>query len=422
MNPLSYISPQRRLVFLFIAATVFSGVRGIALADWPQFLGPHRNGSATETNLTAWPKEGLTQRWKVRVGTGFSGPIISGNSVTLFHKEEGMEVVSTWNVTNGQLGWVRKWPTTFSDEMGSGDGPRSTPSIAQGRVFALGPDGTLHALSATTGEPLWQLNLVKQFGSDPGFFGYATSPLVLGEQLIIQAGGMGSGTVALAVTDGRVLWKSGSDASGCSSPIPWTPDGKTHVLCFNRAGAVAHDLLTGAELFRFPWRARMHASVNAASPIAVEKDIFLTSSYGAGAAWIRPKAGAVEVLWSGDEALSAHFSTPVESGGFLYGFHGRHESGPALRCIQLSTGIVRWTLDRFGSGSIIRVGSRLLILLESGELVLMEANPLKSIELARSQVAGNGARIIPALADGRLFLRDRSHLICLALPALAGKP
>jgi hypothetical protein len=153
--------------------------------------------------------------------------------------------------------------------------------------------------------------------------------------------------------------------------------------------------------------------VNAASPIGVGDGVFLTSSYGTGAVLLKPDGNTLRVAWSGDEALSAHFATPVLVDGFLYGFHGRQEGGPDFRCIEAATGKVRWSWDRIGSGSVQAAGRTLVLLMESGEVRVLEANPEKRLEKGRFQAAGSGARALPAMARGRFLLRDRSHLLCL---------
>ncbi len=417
------MNPDGRLAgFSAVALFAACSTGMLRAGDWPQFLGPDRNGTSPETIASTWPKEGPPVLWKAKVGEGFSGPVVATGAVHLFHREGDQEVLSAWDAATGAPRWSNRLPTSYSDDLGSGDGPKATPAISDGRVFALSPGGNLRAVSAKDGALLWELDLAKRFGSEHGFFGFATSPLVAGDRVVVQAGGAGASTVALSVTNGRVLWKSGSDESGYGSPVPWIRDGRTNILCFNRAGAVAFALGDGTETLRFPWRSRMHASVNAASPVVLPDGIFLTASYGTGAAWIRPGTREAAVVWSGDDSLSAHFATPVEAGGFLYGFHGRHESGPDFRCIELKTGTVRWTLERAGSGSVVRAGGHLLVLFETGELRLMAVDPSKPVELARAQVAGNGARMIPALANGRLHLRDRSTLYCLGLPLPSPTP
>jgi outer membrane protein assembly factor BamB len=366
--------------------------------------------------LDAVPKEGWPLRWKAAVGEGFSGPVVVSNCVYLFHRSEGQEVLSAYLATDGSLKWKQALPTSYSAQFGGTEGPSATPAADHQRVFALGASGKLRAVSATDGRLLWQVDCAERFGAESGFFGFGSSPLLLGDRLIVQVGGPEACVVAFAVSDGRVLWKAGTDEAGYGSPVPRTRAGRQEVLCFHRAGLLLLDPANGVELARFPWRARMHASVNAATPLAVGDGIFLTSSYGAGAVLLKPDGKTFRSAWSGDESLSSHFATPVLVDGFLYGFHGRQESGCDFRCIEASSGKVRWSLERAGSGSVLAAGRKLLLLMESGEVRVLEANPEKPIEKGRFQAGGSGARALPALALGRFFFRDRAHLLCLEIP------
>jgi outer membrane protein assembly factor BamB len=385
-------------------------------ADWPQFLGPARNGQVLSTSLDRLPKEGWPLRWKAAVGEGFSGPIVVSNCVYVFHRIGGQEILSAFGITDGSPRWKQALPTGYSAQFGGGDGPSATPAADPERVFALGASGMLRAVSATEGRLLWQVDCAERFGAEPGFFGFGSSPLLLGDRLIVQVGGPEASVVAFSVADGRVLWKAGTDEAGYGSPVVQTRGGRQEVLCFNRAGLLVVDPVNGREQGRFPWRARMHASVNAASPVIVGDGVFITSSYGTGAALLKSDGTTLRPAWSGDEALSAHFATPVLVDGFLYGFHGRQESGPDFRCIDAATGKVRWTLERAGSGSVLAAGRKLLLLMESGEVRCLEANPERPVEMGRFQAGASGARALPAVAQGRFFLRDRSHLLCLELP------
>ena len=389
---------------------------GLAGADWPQFLGPDRDGQIPGITLERPPKEGWPLRWRAAIGEGFSGPVVVSNRVYQCHRIGGEEILSAFDTADGIVRWKHSLPTTYSAQFGGGDGPAATPAADARRVFALGASGMLRAVSATDGRLVWQVDCAERFGAEPGFFGFGSSPLLLGDRLIVQVGGPEACVVAFAVADGKVLWKTGSDEAGYGSPVLRNREGRQEVLCFHRAGLGVLDAASGRELDRFPWRARIHASVNAASPVVVGDGVFLTASYATGGVLLKPDGKTLKPAWSGDEALSAHFATPVLVDGCLYGFHGRQESGPDFRCIEAATGKVRWSLERTGSGSVLAAGRSLLLLLESGEVRLLEAQPEKPREIGRFQASGSGARAVPAVARGRFFLRDRSHLLCLELP------
>jgi hypothetical protein len=176
------------------------------------------------------------------------------------------------------------------------------------------------------------------------------------------------------------------------------------------------DAESGKVKFTKEWRARLDASVNAATPIVRKDEVFLSSSYGVGAVVLKAKADEWDELWSGDRSLSCHYDTPVLVGDHLYGLDGRQEGGGArLRCVEWKSGEVKWSVDRFGCASTLAVDGGLLAVTERGELVRFEASPKSYKELARAKVLDGVTRAAPALSDGRLFVRDDKRLVCVKL-------
>ena len=396
---------------------------GAWAADWPQFLGPERNGSTPEVIGVAWPTDGPTRRWRLDAGAGFAGPVVAEGKAVLFHRIGSDDVLTVVDASSGARIWEQRQASTFEDEMGSGDGPRGTPAISGGRVFTLGADGRLSCHSMAEGRRVWSVSTRDQFHADAGFFGFGCSPLVVGGKVLVNVGGRpGAGLMAFEAESGRVAWKLRDDEAGYASPVPTSMkgDGPPTVLFFNREGLVGVNGSGGVESFAFPWRSRMSASVNAASPVVSGDEIFLTSSYGTGAVLLRRRGATLETVWSGDESLSAHFATPVLRAGFLYGFHGRQERGPELRCVEWTTGKVRWSEEGLGSGSVILAGDRLVLLLESGSLVVARAEPDRYSPLARAQVLGRVARAPFAMAGGKLYARDSRQWV--ALEVAPGSP
>ena len=262
----------------------------------------------------------------------------------------------------------------------------------------------------------WTVDTRERYQADPGFFGFGCSPLVVGNQVLLNVGGKGgAGLAAFDTASGRLLWKLKDQEAGYASPVVLPDADPSLALFFNREGLVGVSLPSGTERFSFPWRARMSASVNAATPLVSGSEIFLTASYGAGAVLLKRRGDALETVWSGDESLSAHFATPVLRSGFLYGFHGRQERGAELRCVEWATGRVRWTQEGLGAGSVALAGDRLVVLLETGELVIARAEPEAYVPLARSQILGRVARAPFALADGTLFARDSRQWVAVDL-------
>jgi len=213
-----------------------------------------------------------------------------------------------------------------------------------------------------------------------------------------------------------VIWEATNHEASYSSPITATFGGKRTALFFTRQGLVGLDPATGAVQFQRTWRSRSQASVNAASPVVVGDLIFVSATYETGAAVMRVEGNRLTDLWSSDESLSNHYATSVYYDGHLYGFHGRQEFGQALRAIDFRTGKVDWSVDQFKAGTMLLAGNRLVILRESGELVLAPATPDAFKPLARAQILTGVVRAYPALADGFLYARNAGDtLVCVDL-------
>src|SRR5262249_33722402 len=188
-------------------------------------------------------------------------------------------------------------------------------------------------------------------------------------------GAKGAGIVAFSSDTGSVLWEATDHEASYSSPMMATIGGRRHAVFLTRAGLVGLDPSSGAILFQKPWRSRFAASVNAATPLVIDDVVFVSASYGTGAAAFRVKGSELTQLWASDDVLSNHYATSVYSNGYLYGYHGRQEFGQSLRAVALTTGKVAWNVDGFGAGSITLAGDRLVIVRENGELVLANASP-----------------------------------------------
>ncbi len=396
-------------------ACVLSAAAVCTAADWPQFLGPTRNGVSTETGLkSTWPKNGPPIVWDREVGDGFSGPVVVGDRVILFQRVGDEEVVECLSAADGKTKWKKGYPTSYRDRFGKGDGPRATPLVADGRVYTLGAEGVLQCLKLEDGEKVWRRDLHKDYQTQEGFFGVATSPLLEGGRLLVNVGGAnGAGIVAFNKDDGKELWKADDHDASYSSPVAADLAGKRQAVFLTREGLISLDPADGAIRYSKHWRSRMDASVNAASPVVVGDQIFLTACYGTGAVLLRAKADGVEEVWSNDKSMSCHYGTPIFQGGYLYGFDGRQEEGARLRCVEMKSGDVKWTQEGFGCGSMILADGKLIILTEDGDLVLAKATPEKYEELARATVLdARPLRAPVALADGKLYGRDGRKLVC----------
>lgn len=383
---------------------------GVAVA-WPQFLGPQRNGTSPERISLRNPK----LLWKKDVGAGFSAPVVADGKLILFHRLQNKEVVDCLEPATGKRLWALEYATGYRDDFGFDEGPRGTPAVADGRVYTFGAEGTLHAADLASGARIWRVDTHQKFGVKKAFFGAAASPLVENGSVIVNVGGPnGAGIVAFDGKTGNVRWSATNDDAGYSSPIAATVGGRRTILCFTRAGLAAIEPGNGRVRFQFPWRSRSNASVNSAVPVVDGDLIFLSASYGTGAALLQISGDAVKMVWSSDDVLSNHYASDVLKGGYLYGFHGRQEFGQSLRCIEMKTGKVQWSMDGFGAGTVTLAGEQLLVLRESGEAMLAPASPKAFQPEARAALLSGIVRSYPALSDGRLYLRNDKALAAYA--------
>ena len=403
-----------RVTSVLLAAAV-----PLLAADWPQFLGPARDGSYSGGDLAStWPKSGPRQIWQHELGSGWSGPAVADGRVIIFHRVVDEEIVECLQLDSGKSVWKTSFATAYVDGFGFDNGPRATPLIVGSRVFLLGANGNLHCVDLTTGKALWSRDLKASFRAPTGYFGFACSPLVVNQTLLLNVGGSrGAGIVAFDTADGKTRWQSTDDEASYSSPVIANLDGTTQSVFFTRHNLFGIDTRNGRELWKRPWSPAMQASVSAAVPLIAGDVVFATASYGAGAIALRVKGNKLTRLWENDESLSCQYHTPLLHEAHLYGFHGRLDTGPRpeFRCVELTTGRVRWSSSRADAGALIRVGGEALLLTVNGELIHLSLSPKNYREIARAQILGLEVRAHPALADGRFLARDKRRLVCVDL-------
>jgi outer membrane protein assembly factor BamB len=406
---------MRRLIVGSAVVAVAMGAQGAAY-DWPQFLGPERNGVYRGPALAeTWGASGPAVVWRKEIGQGLSGPVVAQNRLILFHRVSDQEVVEAFDARTGTSQWRYAYPTSYRDDFGFDEGPRAVPVVVDGVVYTFGAEGQLHALDLATGRRIWSEDTKRRFGVPKGFFGAAGSPLVEDGRVLANVGGKNAGIVAFDAKTGKVLWTATDDEASYSSAVGAAIGGRRYAIFLTRNGLVGVDPVTGALQFQRRWRARLAASVNVATPLVVGDLIFISAEYGPGAAALRVEGSKLIDLWASDEVLSNHYATSVYHDGYLYGFHGRQEYNPSFRAVELRTGKVRWSQDRFRGGSVSLVGDRLLILRETGELILAAASPDGFKPFARAQVLPPTLRAYPALSDGFLYVRNDNTLVCLDL-------
>ena len=389
-------------------------------SDWPQLLGPTRDAVYAGPPLAeTWPAEGPPIVWKIDVGEGYSNPIVGENRLIICHRLGTNLVVDCLDPRTAQKHWTFTHGMKFQDGAYFDSGPRPTPTIRDGKVFIHNTDGYLACLALADGKKLWSQNAKAQFKSGATWHGCISSPLVTDKALILAIGGSNAAVVALAPESGKLLWKAFDEKASGSSPILATIAGKRQLLVVTRSALHSLDPESGAELWSRPTRKQSSGNVYCASPIVFDDQIFLSGWYNLGALLLRIREGRPEEVWHRDNAISTHYASGIVYQGHIYGYHGHawERGGPNLRCIELATGKVLWEEPQVGSGTIIRFGSNLLILCDTGELQLAQASPSKFKVNGRVQVVGRTTRNYPAIADGFAYIKGPKNLACVDLRA-----
>lgn len=397
-----------------------------AAGDWPQILGPQRNGEATgERIAVTWPSGGPKTLWHRAVGSGFAGPAVADGVLVLFHRIADQEIAEGLDAVTGQRLWKTAFAATYIPAVSDDDGPRAVPLIGDGRVILFGAMGGLHCLDLKTGATHWSRDTFEEFNSkrpwrgEPpeGYFGLGSSPILVDDKVLVNVGGdsQEAGIVAFSLGSGKTIWKATSERAGYSAPVAVTVRDTRHVLFVTRLNVVSIDPADGKVRFQFPF-GRSGPAVNAASPVVLGDHVFVTASYGVGGVWVKILDDHAEEVWRDKDLMASQYTTCVEHDGCLYGIDGRQDGPPAdLKCFDPQTRRVLWTEARFGYATLIKAGATLLIQKTDGTLVAAAAIPQRYQEIARAEVFQAETRVLPALSNGRYYVRDRSILKCLDL-------
>jgi len=395
---------------LLLMATVVSlcmaaQVMAQANANWPQWRGPNRDGISKETGLLKqWPAEGPPLVWKATgAGRGYSSFSIANDKLYTLGLRGDREFVVAFDVATGKEAWATPHGSAFHNDRG--DGPRGTPTVDGDRVYALGGNGDLSALDAKTGKLVWTKNVLEAFGGSNITWGISESPLVLGNKVLVNAGGQGASIVALNKSDGSVIWKSQSDEAGYSSAVPLELNGITEVVFFTARRAIGLDAKDGRLLWEYSKPSNNTANV--ATPIVRANRVFISSDYGTGGGVveIKPDNKAQEIWFSKD--MRNHHSSSVLIGDYLYGF-----SASILTAIKFDTGEMAWRDRSVGKGSLVFADGNLYLFSENGVVGLAEATPAGYKEKGRFRIQQGSLPTWthPVVAGGRLYLRDQDTI------------
>lgn len=385
----------------------------LAGSDWPGFRGRLRDGRQPGIVLNAdWGQAPPKSIWKKAIGPGWSSFSVAGNRLFTQEQRGDDEAVVCLDAATGDVLWVFAYPSRFW-EATAGAGPRGTPTIADEGLFALGANGMLVALNPLTGAKRWTRDLQLDADRQPPMWGFASSPLVTQGLVVVHAGGASDkGVLAYRTADGELAWSAPSGDHSYSSPQLASFDGETGLLMSTNAGLQFLDGTDGHILWEDPWPGDNYRALQ---PLVTGNSVLITTSLGIGTRKItvRKLDSKWEITedWSSRD-LKADFNDFVEYQGYLYGFDGN-----IFTCVSLDTGKRVWKRGRYGSGQVLLLpdAGQLLVTSETGEIVLLKADPKKLVELGRVQAIEGKTWNHPVLTGSRLFIRNAAMAACYEL-------
>jgi outer membrane protein assembly factor BamB len=373
---------------------------------WTNFRGPNRDGRYDEMAvLTQWPATGLRQLWKQPIGIGYSSFVVADGRAYTIEQRRSKEVVAAYDVGTGRELWTQGWNASFSDS--TGDGPRSTPTWDDGRIYALGATGELRCLDAKTGTVAWGRNILTENGASNLQWAMAASPLIVDDKVIVLPGGSnGKSIVAYNKVSGAPVWKSQSDPQAYVSPMLMTLAGRRQIVVVSSSrilGLVPED---GSLLWSYDWDTDM--GINVSQPIPVDKNrFFISAGYGKGAALVEVSGSGnsltAKTIWE-NVNMKNKFNSSVLHEGYVYGL----DEG-ILTCLEVNSGARKWKGGRYGYGQVILASGHLIITSDKGELVLVKASPDQFTEVARFAALEGQTWNYPAIANGKLLVRNATR-------------
>jgi outer membrane protein assembly factor BamB len=409
------------------ATGIFCGALSSLLAvDWPQYRGSGCDGVTPEPILATWPANGPRQLWKVASLTnGFSTFAVSGErAFTQIRRHEpgqSNELCVAVDIRSGTELWATKVGLAYYPQTGAGqdDGPRSTPAVQAGRVFVTTTYLSLLCLEATTGSVVWSNNVLAAYGGRLIPWQNAASPTVDEDLVFVSSCATRAALLAFRTANGALAWRSQDEKMTHATPAVVTLHGVRQVLYPTQSGYVSLVRDTGELLWKYPYPFTAPPSL-AVSPVVHQDIVFCSAGYNKGSAAARiDYANGVFTpvpLWA-NPGLVSSWMTPVCHQGYLYGLFSEADPGGPLKCIELATGLQRWSVHGFGAGGTVLAGGYLLVLAENGRLVLARPVPSAYSEVARRQPLTGKCWNHPVVAGGRLYARSTSEAVCLEIAA-----
>lgn len=410
---------QRALVLESGADSARGRERGAGM-DFPQFLGPDRSGVIASVPLRREWRETLPEKvWRQPVGLGWSAFAVSGRHAVTQEQRGEDELVVCYELETGRGLWAHTNRARFSESLG-GDGPRATPTIHQGRVYAMGATGKLDCLEEDTGRPVWSRDVLAENRLSNLTWGKSCSPMISGDLVVVTGGNEREKTLlAYDRRTGKPAWQAGRDRASYCSPVLADLCGQEQILMVNAHSVTGHDPADGRILWEYPWPADY---AKATQPLVVAtNEVFIAAGYGVGCALLKI-SGSTAGGWSVTELwktrnLKPKFTNLVRRGRYVYGL----DDG-VLACVSLEQGKREWKDGRYGHGQILLMDDLLLVQAESGDFALVELGPDAPRERARFSALKGKTWNNPALAGNLLLVRNDRDAACYRLPLRAGTP
>jgi outer membrane protein assembly factor BamB len=390
-----------------------AGEEASPAGEFPQFLGPNRSGSVTGPALARdWNSSPPEMLWRQPIGLGWSGFAVSGRRAVTQEQRGDDELVVCYETQSGRALWAHTNRARFQETLG-GDGPRATPGIHQGRVYAMGGTGILDCLDLATGRLVWSRDVLGENHLSNITWGKSCSPLVMTNLVVVTGGEQREASLlAYEATAGNPVWKSGRDRASYSSPVFASLSGREQIIVVNAHSVTGHDPAKGDLLWEYDWPGEF---AKATQPLVIDTNrLFIAAGYGVGCVMLRvepsgPGWSAVP-LWK-NRNLKPKFTNLVRLGNHVYGL----DEG-VLACLDLDQGNRLWREGRYGHGQILLVEDLLLVQAESGEVALVEISPEGPREHSRLPALRGKTWNNPALAGNLLLVRNDREAACYRLP------
>jgi outer membrane protein assembly factor BamB len=390
--------------------------------DWPGYRGPNRDGTVSNVSIrTDWKKHAPELIWRRRVGPGWSSMVVVDGRLFTQEQREGRESVVCYDAATGAERWSHGDDVRFFEET-AGPGPRATPCFSGGRVYSVGCTGVFNCLDAATGKKLWWRDLCAEAGAAIPHWGFTSSPLAVGDLVVVFAGGPSAkNLLAYRARSGELAWSAATGETSYASPQPATLGGKPQILMLTNHGLTSVDTESGALLWEHALPLPPSAPRSTQPQALGGKTVLFASEGDLGSALLDVRrngtAWSVSQRWA-TKALKPAFNDSVVSGGFVFGFDGR-----IFGCIDLETGNRLWKDGRYGEGQVLFLAdqSLLLVVSETGEVILLRANPERKEELGRFQALQGRTWNHPTLVGSRLYVRNADEMACYDVGPSGGR-